>query len=101
MFTPPGGFILHLAKFSLDGVRLRDEILPPLGIELIGGLASLLSSFLVDLEEVVFSFLTLAGLANLSSAFGVLGDDAAVFLDLNSLSSMPGDAFWPLLVPGT
>ena len=58
LFTAPGGCILHLARFSLDGVLLRDDRLPPRGILRSGGLASLLSSFLDDLI-LVFSFLAI------------------------------------------
>ena len=91
LFTAPGGCILHLARFSLDGVLLRDDRLPPRGILRSGGLASLLSSFLDDLT-LVFSFLAIpvsflllaAGLESSCFDLGVV-----LFLDLNSLSSIP------------
>lgn len=108
--TPPGpgGCIRHLARFSLDGVRLREDRLPPRGILLTGGFANLLSSFLTDFE-LVFSFLTELSFFEVLLELGVLGLDASgfdfdvvlPFFELNSLSSIPGDCVvvvCPLLI---
>lgn len=85
LLTEPGGCILHFAKLSLEGVRLRDDRLPR-GIPQLGGLASLLSSavFLEGLDDL--SFLVAAVLLLLSSDF----DLSDVFFDLKSLSNTPG-----------